>query len=179
MKVKITQIVVPVESITVGDKTVEIVSDDMNSDSPREWDNMGTILYCSDRYGLGDKNVSSEEIKETAKRDDIEHLPVYAYIHSGITISTGPFSCQFDSGQCGIIFVTHEDIIKEYGELTEETKEKARQCLQGEIETFDQYLRGDIYGYVVLDNEGYGTDDSCYGFYGLECAMDEARAAIS
>ena len=40
----------------------------------------------------------------------------------------------------------------------------ARACIQGEIELFDDYIRGNVYGYEIADVE---TEiDSCWGYYG-------------
>lgn len=173
----------PIETFEVGHLTIDIFPDE-NAESPREWDNLGTILYLSSsRYILGDEGVSLEEIEEITEREDVLCLPVYAYIHSGVTINTRGFHCPWDSGQSGIIYVTHERIIKEYGELTEETKEKALKVLRAEIENYDQYLRGDVYGYIIsekktcdLDHEHKEHVDSCWGFFGAEYAMQEARS---
>jgi hypothetical protein len=49
--------------------------------------------------------------------------------------------------------------------------------LAGEVKTFDQYLRGDVYGYVVTDPDGNEVD-SCWGLYGIEDAEQEARSAL-
>ena len=55
--------------------------------------------------------------------------------------------------------------------------------LRGEVEAFDQYLRGDVYGVIVQrvkrDEDGDEVDteelDSCWGFYGLDYAREEAK----
>ena len=41
-------------------------------------------------------------------------LPVYLYDHGGITISTSPFSCPWDSGFFGIIAVPLDKVRREY-----------------------------------------------------------------
>ena len=95
---------------------------------------------------------------------------VSAYIHSGITISTGGFSCPWDSGFIGYIVVKKD-------EGTEE-------MLESEIELYDMYLQGDVWGYQVLDvqkcNLGHTHEteiDSCYGFYGSKLADVKADMA--
>jgi len=168
----------PIESITVGDKTVEIHAD-TDSETPRtSFDNLGTFLYHCEMT-IGDKYVSRKDIEETSNRKDILFLPVYAYEHSILSVNTTGFNCPWDSGQCGIIYVTHDDIVKCFGELTDDTKEIARQCLEGEVETLDQYFLGEVYGYIVLDENGFASDDSCWGFYGLDDARAEATNAIT
>ena len=42
-------------------------------------------------------------------------LPLYLYDHSGITMSTGPFSCPWDSGQVGWIYAPKQKFIDETG----------------------------------------------------------------
>lgn len=51
--------------------------------------------------------------------------------------------------------------------------EGAEQNLEGEIETLDQYLRGDVYGFEVVEVEKCDKEcehekhiDSCWGFFG-------------
>jgi hypothetical protein len=177
-----------VETFVHAGHKVEIHTDDC-PESPREWSTVGKILYTSDRYVLGDERVSAEEINEIMKRKDVVWLPVYAYIHGGVTISTGSFSCPWDSGMCGIIYAEREAILKEWNQsrLTNALREKVKKVLQGEIETYDQYLRGDVYGYNVKTSStctecGHVEEeilDSCWGYYGLEYCEQEARAAAS
>lgn len=97
--------------------------------------------------------------------------PLYLYDHSGITISTGSFSCPWDSGQVGWVYVSHEDIIKEYGTLD---IEKASELLDGEVETYDNYIQGDVYGFTLSKSEGcphcgnveWEVVHSCGGYLG-------------
>lgn len=42
-------------------------------------------------------------------------LPLYLYDHGGITMSTGPFSCPWDSGQLGWIYALKQRFIDETG----------------------------------------------------------------
>lgn len=91
-------------------------------------------------------------------------LPLYLYDHSGITMSSAPFSCPWDSGQVGWIYADCETVQKEYGEVTAETLEKARCVLSGEVETYDYYLTGQCYFFQLF--EGETEVDSCGGFLG-------------
>jgi len=130
-------------------------------------------------------------------------LPLYLYDHSGITISTGPFTCRWDSGRVGFIYCTLEQAQHEWG--TEDSKargwdgeasytkkedgtprtlrEAATSYLEGEVETYDNYLTGEVYGYVAKDWEGKEIG-SCWGYYGDDGSkadgymVDEAKAAI-
>ena len=106
-------------------------------------------------------------------------LPVYMYEHSGITISTGGFSCPWDSGQLGFIYVSKEKVRKEYGwkNITKQRYDKIVTYLSGEIKTYDQYLTGDVWAFQIGNYNEYGEFnciDSCYGFYGREYAVEGA-----
>ena len=149
---------------------------DENAESPREWDNLGTMVCFHRSYELGDKHkYTVEEIKDLLDRKDVLALPLYLYDHSGITISTKPFSCPWDSGQVGIVFVEYSKIKEEYSvkRISPKIRERARKCLIGEVETYDTFLRGEVLGYVV-DDDG----DSCWGYYSEEDAISEARSVI-
>ena len=165
-------------------KTINIKHDDC-AESPRTWDNLGTMICFHRRYDLGDKhnidhndyNSFDEMEKAIEKKYDAVVLPLYLYDHSGITISTSPFSCNWDSGQVGFIAISKEKAREEYGwkAITKKRKELLTLYLEGEVETYDQYLRGDIFGYEILNSDGE-IEDSCWGFYGEESAIEEAKA---
>lgn len=168
-----------IEEIEYKGHTIRIEPDEDAENPRKEFDNVGTILYTSARYTLGDKQVDRDEITAIANDPDNIVLPVYAYIHSGIRLSTGPFSCPWDSGQCGIIYCTKARAVKEWG--AETAIEDAKRYLEGEIETFNSYLSGNVVGYTITGPLG---DDSCWGFYpdekgGYEDAISEAKRAIN
>ena len=132
-------------------------------ESPREWDNVGTVVLVDRcRYSFGDKTAGQDELARIARDPNNICLPIYIYDHSGITINTTGFSCPWDSGQVGLIYCTKERARSEWGRVY---RQQALACLRGEIETLDQYLTGQVYGYVVRDPQGEELD-SCWGFYG-------------
>jgi hypothetical protein len=155
---------------------------DSSADSPREWDNLGTMVCFHNRYDLGDNhNYNSddynnwEEMKKAIEKEENTAviLPLYLYDHSGISISTGAFSCRWDSGQIGFIFVSKEKALQEFGGkiVTAKLKEKLERILNGEVETYDQYVRGEVYGFQIVDEDDNHID-SCYGFYGTDFATN-------
>lgn len=157
-------------------KTLEIHTDEGSANNPRNWDNLGTMVCFHRRYNLGDKHDYdhndykgwSEMFKAIEKNEDaLIILPLYLYDHSGITISTSPFDCQWDSGQVGFIFVSKEKVRKEYNvkRISPKIAEKALSVLEGEVKTYDQYITGDVYGFKVINEEG-DEEDSCWGFFG-------------
>lgn len=101
---------------------------------------------------------------ESVERDDIAIcLPLYLYDHSGITISHGKFSCPWDSGQVGWHYITKAKLEDEF----DGDEAKAMKCLEAELKTYDDYLQGNVWGYVIENEEGDDVD-SCWGFYGDE-----------
>lgn len=142
--------------------TLRIYEDDC-SESPREWDNLGIMACSHPRYNLGDPDVSPADIPD----DALLVLPLYLYDHSGITMNTTGFSCQWDSGQVGYIYTTKDKLNECYGDavtIDSLDMDKLKKQLVQEVATYDEYLRGNIYGYS-LESDGE-LIDSCMGFYG-------------
>jgi hypothetical protein len=102
-------------------------------------------------------------------------------------MSTSPFSCPWDSGQVGFIYVTREKARKEMGwkRLNKARIARVNEILQGEVKTYDQYLTGEVYWFRLYqketcalcegdgcrrcDSKGWveGEEkDACSGFYG-------------
>jgi hypothetical protein len=105
-------------------------------------------------------------------------LPLYLYDHSGITMNTAGFACKWDSGQVGFIYATKEKIREVFGwkRLTKKRLQQIQDILDGEVKTYDQYLTGDVYGYTIEKNGEH--IDSCWGYYGQEDCLNEAKSII-
>ena len=167
------------ETFAVGNKIVSIYHDD-NPESPRSWDNLGTMVCFHSRYSLGDKkhgyrdpsDFIEEWIKPHVGRKGAVVLPLYLYDHSGITMSTSAFSCPWDSGQVGWIFVDYDTIRKEYGckRVTAAVKAKVEEVLRQEVEDYDAYLTGDVYGFIIATED----DDHAYSGWGI-CRLGYCR----
>lgn len=158
-----------IEERTVNTYTIKIYQDEDPLNPREEWENFGNMVCFHKRYILGDKHKwDVESFREFLEENEknIICLNLYLYDHSGITMSYSPFSCAWDSGCIGIIYVTYEEIRKEYGikRITEVIKEKVINRLTTEIEIYDRYLTGEVYGYVIEDSEGENID-SCWGYY--------------
>lgn len=172
---------------------------DPDTESPREWSNLGKLICWHRRYRLGDSHpfdspdallrdlsgvtdqsdLSIEQLRERAERKAIL-LPVFLYDHSGLAMNTIGFHCPWDSSQVGYVYVTLDAVREEFGvkRVTKAMREKAKNILRAEIVTFDAYLGGQVYGYVV-ERDGEEVD-ACWGFFGhyeLDC-LSEARAFV-
>lgn len=155
---------------------------DVNSESPREWDNIGTMACYHRRYNLGDKHEKTndaEKFKEwlDENKDDLIILPLYLYDHSGITIMTKPFSDYWDSGLLGYIYVSKKKAMEEMGwsNLDYEKVEKIKEILELEVKTYDQFLTGEVYGFSIEDDI---INDSCWGYFGIDNAISAGKESV-
>ena len=181
----------PYETYEVNGNTVKIYPDH-DGESPREWDNLGHMVCWHRRQNLGDEQIKpgehapsidgfAEYLRE--ERKAVVVLPIYIYEHSGITITAREEvyarypDKQWDAGQVGFIYADADAIRESFGvdELTEEVKQRAAESLACEVDTYDMYLTGDVWGYVVEDEAGEELD-SCWGNYGLDYAKKEAES---
>lgn len=189
------------------------IMQDYDSESPRECDNLGTMVCWHRRMNLGDEqpkgsptdfmlheliynfedkipypedSYCEDWLLEDEKRI-FEYfykfhvvVPICAYEHGGITISSGYRAGwdSFDSGQLGFIYVSKEKALKELAQKrwSKKFEEKIVSYLNGEIETYDQYLNNDVYGYIIEKDED--ELDSCWGFYGEEYCLEEAKSVV-
>jgi hypothetical protein len=167
------------ETIKYKNYSIEI-DQDCDPMNPRtEWDNLGTMVCFHKRYTLGDKDLpyksSNYDSWDSLEKDIRKHegdviiLPIYMYDHSGVTINTTGFDCNWDSGQVGFIFITKEKARMEYGwkVITERRLNTIQGYLKNEVMVYDQYLTGSVYGYQVKSPEGEDLD-SCWGFFGSD-----------
>jgi len=159
--------------LTEGKKM--FVEYDEYMDSPRSWDNVCKFIFIGNYSHLGDKHDFHESHdsfdahqKHIEKQLDVAFItPIYAYVHSGMTISTEPFSCPWDSGKLGWVVMTKQALRENYGvkRVTKKLIEKAMIHVEGEVKTLDNYIKGNVYWFKIEDENGEEVD-SCGGFFG-------------
>jgi hypothetical protein len=160
------------------------VVQDTDAQSPREWDNLGVMACWHRRYNLGDvqpKESPEEWLAANAPKGSIV-LPLYLYDHSGISMSTGDFGDRWDSGRVGYIVATPEAIRKNFMKkrITAKMRATAEEVLKQEVSTYDDYLRGNVWGYTIEATHPCGEcgsqvhelehEDSCWGFIGSDAS---------
>lgn len=181
-----------IETLEHNGYTLAIYPDDC-PESPREWDNLGTLALFHRRYNLPNETdyrtddfSSWDELEDQIRKDHgpCLILPVWAYDHSCFALSTHSWygraqHAEWDSGRVGFIFVTYAKIRAEYGykHLTKDRLAHITRILEGEVDTYSQYINGDVYGYTITDPEIDDVIDSCWGYYGTAEAMAEAIRA--
>ena len=150
--------------VTEQTKRIRIVHDN-DAESPREWDNVGTMVCWHNRYRLGDERPKVDaSVFISQLSSDAIILPLYLYDHSGLAISCSPFSCSWDSGQVGIIYCSLEKAREEYKGTDQEIREKVISCMTSEVNTYNSYLQGDVAAFVIEDENGLTIDSVC-GYY--------------
>lgn len=176
--------------------TIKIHTDEDAMNPREDCDELGTMVAFHKRYTLGDKHdlkaddyAGWDEMEEHIRKNlgAIIVLPLGLYDHSGITmyVGSGPGvgdSAGWDSGQVGFYYLTKAKFTKEYGKVTKRNLATAERVMRSEIETYDHYLRGDVYGYTITDPNGE-DGDSCWGFIGYYDdkdygALKEAKSAV-
>lgn len=165
------------------------IEQDTDASSPRDsHDNLGRMVCFHRRYRLGDRHDFEsadydgwDELEAAIRKeeDPVVILPLYCYDHSGLTISTSPFSCGFDSGKIGFVYATREDVLEEYRKqrISQKTRDEVTACLRSEIEAYDQFLTGDVWGFIIENHNGEHVD-SCWGFLGREYCEQEAKESL-
>jgi hypothetical protein len=157
--------------------------------NPRDCNSkIGTMACFHKRYNLGDSPLefSSEDFddwngmeRHVNKISDGMYLPLYLYDHSGITISTTPFSCLWDSGQVGFIYETRKNAIDFAGKtyLTKKIRTQVIENLEATVKEYNTYLTGEYYGYVIYDDKDTIVD-SCWGFDDFNYCKQSALDAL-
>lgn len=198
---------------TLGCYRLQVVADESNDGhaDPRDGINVGVMMANGHRrYTLGDEphlkhcsvevrdayNLAERAMSEARNLVQLMRylrifvgatvvLPLGLIDHSGISMYVGAGAHVmdpggWDSGLVGVIF----DIPATLAE-TGCPPERVEEALRAEVKAYDQYLTGDVWGYVVerVDTCSHGdvhadTVDSCWGFLGDEGAIEEGRRAL-
>lgn len=148
---------------------------------------------CKDVLGKGYDETSELYWQDMLKMLEDSNLilikAINIYDHSGITVSTSsgyPYNDRWDAGCVGFIYVKKKTIMEETRYATDETwRDVAEDFIKSEMETYDNYLRGDVYGFkltkkvieqeicphcgeIIREDEEEEEVDMCWGFYGDE-----------
>lgn len=150
---------------------------DPSPEAPREWDNLGTLVCSHRKYDLSDvpfpqagengsflTDFKAYLKSESLTIDDVIYTPVYMYDHSGITLSSIPFSCRWDSGQIGFNYTTKQKVRTEYSvkRISPKLNQIIIDNLNAELAVYSDYVEGNCYGFVITDSDDNHVD-SCGG----------------
>lgn len=180
----------PIEEVEFGPLTAQFYVDQQPL-NPREWDNLATMACFHKRYDLGDEDHdlpdgpalgSLSEMKNVLedRLGEAYWLPLYLYDHSGLAMNTTGFrhlgmKGLWDSGCVGLIYVSHNTIIGETMWDEIEIEEKAYECMEAEVEEYNNYLQGQVFYYSLQEANGE-VIDSCGGLIGWDHAVSYVEA---
>jgi hypothetical protein len=173
---------------------LKIEHDDDPMNPRTDWDNITTMICFHKRYDLGDKtdyksdNFDSWDELKTQIESDYKVLmikPLYMYDHSGITISTSPFGCNWDSGQIGWVFIDKDNLQRISGDSDGFNELNLEEITDSEVKTYDQYITGEVYRYTIyeietcsLGHEHKNFVEGCGGYFGEEECENEGKSVL-
>ena len=164
--------------------TIKIYHDE-DAQGPNEFEDDNGVLIVTTRnryFDVTPKDWSADELDAIFKASNTKkrmyahngeryHVrPLFAYVHSAVALSlgrNGQFSDPWDSGCIGAVLI-------KTGIVGHGRKHGVDACARGHVESWNQYLSGDVWFYQVLNQNG-DIVDSCGGFYGLDYCKEEAR----
>ena len=170
-----------IETIEKDGWKVEVFPD-LDATSPDDWDNLATFVH-STNYTFGEpmRHEPSRGWRNYIRAlgifgDDVAAvLPVRVedYGSRGVTV----YDSDAENAN-GVLYTTHKRLNELCGEDPQyHAREWVENALKGELEVWRQYMEGEVYGWAVTRPDG-SDDDSCWGFYGLDYAVQEATEAL-
>jgi hypothetical protein len=185
-----------IEERDLGNGAVVRVCASRFVENPRDGaDRLSTMWCWHPQYGLSGKPERRDSrrpnthdydgwqaLGKAIERDikPVVMLPVYLYDHSGLVLSTTPFSCPLDSRQVGFIFF-ERDMLKAFGAkiATKKVKERMLRYLQADIAEYSAYLNNEVYEWqLYVNDELVDRRDDYYGDEQIERMFEEAAASL-
>lgn len=144
-----------------------------------DWDDVESYNEWRDAEELAGAIAECAEAPEFLARKGVI-LTVYRFEHSNVAYSTSSFNDCWDSGAVGFIWVSDDDIVREYGDASEASRAKARRVLEGEVEEYSAWANGECYT-IMLSKDDVMIE--CIGGYigdeGLADGIEEMRRLAS
>ena len=133
---------------------IRVFQDEVAEDPRTAWTNLGHMVCWHSKYNIGDKHgwryiADFQEWADDYGTDNLVLLPVYMYDHGSCALSTSnvwPFNDRWDARQVGWIYVTHEEIEKEFGTFHKDL-EKVKKILRAEVSLQSAWINGNVVGY--------------------------------
>jgi hypothetical protein len=125
------------------------------------------VAHRKYQFGTDNDNFFSWEELIASIPEDAIKLPLYLFDHGGLSLSTTPFSCPWDSGQLGYVWIDKKEFLKEFckSRLSKELRSKAGEHIQSAVKYLDAYVSGEVFGGILFASDGT-EKDSCWGFFG-------------
>jgi hypothetical protein len=181
---------------------------DFDPPNPRkDWDQLSVIVAWHRNYDLSDTDEfeTPEDFVREMKRRKQRFYNLYMFDHSQIALSIEPFGgpyAAWDSGQVGFVYIPNDVLRENLGvkRLTAKHREKAREWIEGDLETYTSYINGDVYGYKITERDSgippctdadlecyepepdelYNEEvEACWGFFGWDPAKNGMKDNVS
>lgn len=160
---------------TERDGFVATVYYDQDAESPEAWTQVGALAYRIRGASVNGETLPHADywpLTRDMAPDHVAILPVRAWDdRNGTELRVADTWDEAD----GWIYATAESVAETMG--TTATGEQIRAALEQELEEWQRWAQGDVYGVVVTGPDGE-TVDSCWGFYGHEYALEEAARML-
>ena len=150
-----------IETKRIGKYKIDVVQDE-DANSPDFWGNDDVfVVYDHRQFDVRRKGFEPRDIFDhTSSRNKMFYdghyvFVLYAYIHSGVALSVGDHNfpdARWDVSSTGFVLVQRQ---KNWTWKRSEALKVAKAV----TEEWNQYLRGDVYGYKVSDMTGVEDDD--------------------
>ena len=162
-----------------------VIEYDGDSESPREWSNLGYFITVDRDYHSPDKNETLERIvkdtgdeagscekhmkliKKAYEEETDEKVyaiyPICKYEHSAVSYSLGT-KHGFDYSNNGFYIITEQGL-KEIG--VRKNKKAIEKFITNELDVYTKWCNGEVYQFTLYDDQGE-IEDSCGGFYDIE-----------
>jgi hypothetical protein len=165
------------------------IEQDEDPVSPREDDNIGTMFSLDPNHRFGDSNGEFYRAGYGVSWCDIEKVIIenegpgfgFALHRDGrVNVWIDPETSAEETGIAGVIYVSAEEAIYEFGNdlSAAEMFQRVKSCCEAEVAAYVQYLEGDVWGFIVEDEDTGEHLDSCWGFFGREYCEEEAQRAL-
>ncbi|AEA28901.1 hypothetical protein Psed_6830 (plasmid) [Pseudonocardia dioxanivorans CB1190] len=198
-----------IEIAEVPGGRVRVLPDDAPQ-SPRDWGTVGHLVLDVARHALPweDHTGQLPELCERGGWDlaaryltvfhDAVVVPVWGYAHGDLVLHAGErigcFADRWDSGQAGLAYLARDELATACGG-SYPGDEQARAYLRGDVETYDQWARGQVVGYIAeqwtpcpagtaCEHIGCGGGhwveiDACWGIYGIDDAITQGATTMA
>ena len=185
-------------------KTIKLFLDEA-SESPRDWDNLCTLLGVHQRLNIFDEEMPTAGQSGSLEEDFFAYIYDYLEGHdkswdmltpkqaeragNGIRrryVFT-PYSAYTKGGcilrvgyahgwDCGVVGMMFCSR-DDIKKAGLQTAKQAMKIMEAELDEFSQYCNGEVYCYEITDESGEDVE-SCGGFLGMDYALVEARSVI-
>jgi hypothetical protein len=131
----------------------------------RELELNTTFLSALTNYSFGiplptncediDSALSKYFLDNDIKKSDYVIFDVYGYSHGGMSLSLTPYECRFDSGKAGYLILSKHWLRNTYDvkKITKKIIENSKYFFQGDIETLNSFLSGNVYSIHLIEND--------------------------